>query len=95
MVGIKYNQTFKDELVNLIPGGQLLEKDLLKDFVTYWWVRKSHPFLSAFEMDEVKKSLSSTWLTLIESNQKFRDKYGEEKAKTIVMIVEKALGKHK
>ncbi|MBI1858513.1 MAG: hypothetical protein HYR97_05305 [Candidatus Melainabacteria bacterium] len=84
----KYNKNIQEELLNLVPDKDSLDKGLLKNFITYWWVRKSYPFLSSFELKQIKNSLSSTWINLIESNHKFRVQYGDQKAKEIIKLVE-------
>ena len=89
MVGIKYNRILQEELQGLIPNKENIEPELLNDFLTYWLVRKSNAFLSAVEMQQIKESLSNVWLKLIESNQKFRTKYGENKAEEIINLIKK------
>lgn len=88
MAEIKYNTKMQEKLVNLIPDKDGFDYKLLEQFITYWWVRKSNSFLSKLELNEIKQSLSDNWLELIESNHKFREKYGEEKASKIIKLVE-------
>lgn len=89
MVGIKNKMYIQQQLEELIPNRTSMDPDLLRNFVTYWWVRKSHPFLSTFELKEIKDTLSNIWLKLIESNHKFRERYGDEKAIEIISLIEK------
>ena len=89
MVGIKYNRILQEELQRLIPNKENIEPELLNDFLTYWLVRKSNASLSTVEMQQIKESLSNVWLKLIESNQKFRTKYGEAKAEEIIKLIKK------
>lgn len=88
MTGIIKNQKLP-EVIELLSGAMgKFEPELLKSFVTYWVVRKMHPSISATELNELKKSLSSVWIKLIESNHKFRELYGEDKANELINKIE-------
>lgn len=89
MVPIKNKKYIQEDLESLIPDRKSMNSQLLRNFVTYWWIRKSHPFLSSFEIKEIKNSFSNVWIEIIESNHKFREAYGETKALEIIHIIEK------
>lgn len=65
-----------------------LEPELLNNFVRYWSLRKSNPFIVDNVVKQLKSEESSTWFSLIESNHKFRDTYGEEIANELIRSIE-------
>ena len=77
-----------DELATTMGWVRRLEPTLLKDFVTYWSIRKSPNFIAFSLIEEIKGKNPGDWIHLIEANQKFRDTYGEEKANELVEIIE-------
>lgn len=76
-----------DELSNLLSWVKKLEPILLKDFITYWSIRKSPNFVASSLIKEIKARSPNSWIAIIESNHKFRDAYGEEKANELVEII--------
>ena len=64
------------------------DPQLFKNFVVYWAIRKSNPFLSANVVMQLKNSYSKVWIKLIEANHKFRTVYGEETAEELIKIIE-------
>ncbi|MBI3590845.1 MAG: hypothetical protein HY094_05640 [Candidatus Melainabacteria bacterium] len=82
-------QQVKD-LENIADWVKRIEPELLSNFVRYWSIRKSLPSIASALINEIKTAGSSNdWLSLIESNHKFRELYGEEKADELVDIIEK------
>ena len=57
---------------------QIVEVELVSNFIKYWLLRKSNPCFSGS---------GNTWLTLIESNHKFRIRYGEDLANKLVEFI--------
>ena len=66
----------------------VLESELVKNFIKYWSLRKSNPFLVDNVICQIKKEGAGDWFDLIESNHKFRAKYGEEAAKKLIKTIE-------
>ena len=79
------NEEWKN-ITNLLKE---IQPDLLRDFITYWSTRKLDPATTNNLLKEIRTSNSDLWLNLIESNQKFRNLYGEEKANEVIKIIEK------
>ena len=79
-------QKLTQDIEKIISKITFVEKDALKDFITYWLIRKIDPFKAN---DLIKQmTASNNWLNIIESNNKFRVKYGEETANEIIKIIE-------
>ncbi len=87
---IESNENFVsiNELSNVLSWIEKLEPDLLKDFITYWSIRKSPHFVAYNLIESIKDRSASSWISLIESNHKFRDAYGEEKANELIDVIE-------
>ena len=66
-----------------------LEPELLTNFIKYWSLRKSNPFITDNVVKQLKQSESSKWFSLIESNHKFRALYGEDIANELVRSINK------
>ena len=67
------------------------EPGLVKDFIKYWSTRKSKPFTLDNVIKQIKPEIKpeqSAWLKLIESNHKFRTRYGEDIANELVRVIE-------
>lgn len=65
-----------------------LEPELLNNFMRYWSLRKSNPFIADNVIKQLKSKEASTWFGLIESNHKFRATYGEELANELIRSIE-------
>ena len=80
------NQKLTQDIEKVMNKVTFVEKDALRDFVTYWLIRKIDPF----KADDLIKQMttSDNWFNIIESNNKFRVKYGEEIANKIIKIIE-------
>lgn len=88
MNGENYNLNLFKEIENTLDWVKRLEPDLLKDFVTYWSIRKS-PYSTATSLiDNIKSESPNSWINIIESNHKFRVQYGEDKANELISIIE-------
>ena len=61
---------------------------LVDDFVTYWSIRKSPHAVAVNKIEEIKSKSNNDWLHLIESNHKFRNTYGEDKAVELISVIE-------
>ena len=72
----------------LSPDIEGLEPELLKNFMTYWLMRKTSSIKSVGALKEIKNSNTAQWLNLIESNHKFRNLYGEDIANALVELIE-------
>ncbi len=88
MMGSNENFVSINELTNVLGWVEKLEPDLLNDFITYWSIRKSPSFVACNLIESIKERSASSWITLIESNHKFRDAYGEEKANELIEVIE-------
>lgn len=88
MFEMNYNSDFYKDIENVVGWIRRLEPTLAKDFVTYWSIRKSPSYIAKNIIEGMKDSSSNEWINLIESNHKFRDTYGEEKADELVSIIE-------
>ena len=69
-------------------NNQNQNQDLVKDFVTYWSIRKAPHAVASNKIEEIKNKSKNDWLHLIESNHKFRNIYGEEKAVELIGVIE-------
>ncbi|GEM_PF-2822007 len=81
------DQQFSHDVKKIIGKiSDLKEEGTLRDFVTYWLIRKFDPF----NADNLIKQMteSNNWLSIIESNSKFRVMYGEKTANEIIKIIE-------
>ena len=68
--------------------GEGLETELFNNFLAYWIMRKSNKIDALSSINDLKTTNPSQWLKLIESNHKFRNRYGEETAEKIIKIIE-------
>jgi len=64
------------------------EPELIKNFITYWSLRRSKPFTPDHVAKKIKGENSNIWLGMIESNHKFRAAFGEDVADELVRIIE-------
>lgn len=80
------NQKLSQEIEKIMNKVSNLEKDTLRNFVTYWLVRKADPFNADTIIRQMTKS--DNWLNIIESNNKFRVMYGEKTANEIIKMIE-------
>ena len=78
---IKQNENLFCTLENLAP-------ELLNNFTTYWKIRKSSSHEAAYSIQLLSNPDAGLWIRLIESNQKFRDQFGEEMAERLIRLIE-------
>ncbi len=95
MLSMNYysNQSLLNDVGKIMSKVDNFDKDILKNFVTYWLIRKADPFSS----DNIIKEMTSSgdWIDIIESNNKFRVMYGEEIASRIIKIIEEEMAAKK
>ena len=82
----------KDNLVSFINGAKNLEPALLRNFVTYWSIRKLYPLIPSNSLQQIKSSHTNLWINLVRSNHRFRAKYGEETANELIRIINENRG---
>ncbi len=82
------NQQFVKDIKNELHWVSRLQPELVDDFVTYWSIRKSPHAVAVNKIEEIKSKSNSEWLHLIESNHKFRNTYGEDKAVELISVIE-------
>ncbi len=82
----KYNTEDKRNIHKIVSQVNKLHSDLLRDFITYWSIKKS-PSKVTNDLKEVQKN-TSEWLLLIKSNHEFRKIYGDDVAKELITIIE-------
>ena len=80
--------SLKEELKELVPNLDF-ESGIFRSFVAYWSLRNSGSLGISNHLNEIKNSNPEEWLSLIESNHKFRTLYGEETARVLIKIIEK------
>lgn len=88
MASENYNLNLVKEIENVFDWVKRLEPNLLKDFVTYWSIRKSPSSTATSLIRNIKSESSNSWINIIESNHKFRVQYGEAMANELVNIIE-------
>lgn len=88
MASENYNLNLVKEIENIFGWIKRLEPNLLKDFVTYWSIRKSPSSTATNLIQNIKSEGSNSWINIIESNHKFRVQYGEDMANELVNIIE-------
>lgn len=74
------------EVGNLLKANDFPE--LVKDFVSYWTIRKSDLAFGNNLTKQIKNLNQNSWINLIESNHKFRNTYGEELADKLINMIE-------
>ena len=87
-MNIMQDTLIKEQLKGLLPNLEGFEPELLRCFVTYWSIRKSDSLDTAGYVNEIKTLHPEQWLSLIESNHKFRNLYGEDAAYKIIKHIE-------
>lgn len=85
MLGKEDNQEIINEVLKLLKDNKELKEELLKDFVTYWTIKKSPSIMQTNMMERLEPN---DWLNLIASNHKFREIYGDNLAKELIKIIE-------
>lgn len=68
--------------------GKIVPSEVLTNFLAYWSIRKSEPFVAARTIRNIKIQKPERWFELIESNHKFREIYGEEIAEEVIKIIQ-------
>ena len=92
-INIKTMQTTSlnnKELQKLLPDIEEFEPELFRNFITYWLMRKLNSFDSTNPLKEIRNLNPNIWLSLIESNHKFKSLYGEDVANTLIGIIEES-----
>jgi hypothetical protein len=82
------NQQFIKDIINTLGWVSRLQPELVDEFVTYWSIRKSPHATAVNKIEEIKNKNANDWLHLIESNHKFRNVYGEDKALELINVIE-------
>lgn len=84
---MKYSSHNNEEIKTLI-GESVFEPEIFRSFVTYWSMRKSDSLNTNSHINEIKSNSPEKWLTLIESNHKFRNLYGEKIAQDLIKVIQ-------
>ena len=80
------NQKLSHDVKKIMSKVSDLEEGTLRDFVTYWLIRKTDPFNADNIIRQI--TVSDNWLNITESNSRFRIMYGEETANKIIKMIE-------
>ena len=81
--------TLTKELQKLLKHTKEFEPEVFRSFITYWLIRKSNSLDYINTLKTIKISNPNVWLSLIQSNHKFRTLYGEETADVLIGLIEK------
>ena len=80
-------ENLKENLEAFIKGAKNLEPELLRNFVTYWSIRKLYALIPSSSLQQIKNTHSTMWIHLVKSNHKFKAKYGEETANELIKLI--------